>query len=198
MIRTTRLSVTALAILAMLAIAAAPAPSDPALLGVATLSNINLNDAPTTRIFVAPGEDVALKADFRIDHTQADGTVFCSGCVDILAVAFAGSPQPAGCFNRSGNVRLFHGASGSSTIPLGAAPTTPGRYDIEVRVGFQFTCADGWSNPNNGGVVADVVVLPVTKSDCKLGKWEVYTVFANQGDCVSWVATEGRNAPSNA
>lgn len=37
---------------------------------------------------------------------------------------------------------------------------------------------------------------PTTKEQCKDGGWQQYGVFANQGDCVSFVATEGRNEPA--
>ena len=35
-----------------------------------------------------------------------------------------------------------------------------------------------------------------TKADCKNGGWQNFTspAFKNQGDCVSYVATHGRNA----
>ena len=39
-----------------------------------------------------------------------------------------------------------------------------------------------------GGVSLD-------KESCKNGGWEAFGVFKNQGDCVSWFATGGRNAP---
>ena len=32
--------------------------------------------------------------------------------------------------------------------------------------------------------------------DCKQGGWRTYKVFKNQGDCVSYVVTGGRNLPS--
>lgn len=38
-------------------------------------------------------------------------------------------------------------------------------------------------------------VLPETKDDCKDGGWEGFGVFKNQGDCVSYIASDGRNAP---
>jgi hypothetical protein len=39
---------------------------------------------------------------------------------------------------------------------------------------------------------------PTTKNDCKNGGWKTFTTlaFKNQGDCVSFVATEGRNQPA--
>jgi hypothetical protein len=38
-------------------------------------------------------------------------------------------------------------------------------------------------------------ILPTSKGDCKHGGWERFGVFKNQGDCVSWVATGGKNQP---
>jgi hypothetical protein len=37
--------------------------------------------------------------------------------------------------------------------------------------------------------------LPTTTGECKHGLWAGYGVFKNQGDCVSFVATGGRNQP---
>jgi hypothetical protein len=38
--------------------------------------------------------------------------------------------------------------------------------------------------------------LPASKDQCKHGGWRTYGVFKNQGDCVSFVATKGKNQPS--
>jgi hypothetical protein len=38
-----------------------------------------------------------------------------------------------------------------------------------------------------------VTCLPTTKEECKNGGWRDFGVFKNQGDCVSFVATGGRN-----
>ena len=40
----------------------------------------------------------------------------------------------------------------------------------------------------------DAPPLPITKNECKNGGWET---FKNQGDCVSFVATGGKNPPAN-
>jgi|GEM_PF-2722146 len=48
-------------------------------------------------------------------------------------------------------------------------------------------------NPGGG----DGNPLPTTVNECKKGGWENYGgLFKNQGDCVSYVVTEGRNAPN--
>jgi hypothetical protein len=40
------------------------------------------------------------------------------------------------------------------------------------------------------------LLMPTTKEQCKNGGWETYGVFKNQGDCISYVATGGKNPPS--
>lgn len=38
--------------------------------------------------------------------------------------------------------------------------------------------------------------LPTTKEQCFNNGWQIFKVFKNQGDCVSFVATRGKNPPS--
>ena len=40
--------------------------------------------------------------------------------------------------------------------------------------------------------------LPANKEECKNGGWRNFGVFKNQGDCVSFVATGGKNPPSGS
>jgi hypothetical protein len=37
---------------------------------------------------------------------------------------------------------------------------------------------------------------PTSKDQCKNGGWRTFGVFKNQGDCVSFVATKGKNPPA--
>jgi hypothetical protein len=39
--------------------------------------------------------------------------------------------------------------------------------------------------------------LPTSKDQCKNGGWRNFGVFKNQGDCVSYVATGGKNEPGD-
>jgi hypothetical protein len=52
------------------------------------------------------------------------------------------------------------------------------------------------------GDVADPTVLPIAADQCKRNGWKRFfdqdTRFKNQGDCVSFVATVGRNLPAGA
>lgn len=54
------------------------------------------------------------------------------------------------------------------------------------------TCA----GPLVDDVVVEAVPLPTTKEQCKNGGWQVFGIFKNQGDCISFVATKGKNLPS--
>jgi hypothetical protein len=47
-------------------------------------------------------------------------------------------------------------------------------------------------------VVTDAQLLPTSKDQCKDGGWQTYGAFKDQGDCVSFVATGGKNPPSGA
>ena len=47
-------------------------------------------------------------------------------------------------------------------------------------------------------VIQSVRLLPTTKDQCKHGGWRNFGVFKNQGDCVSFVATNGRNQPAGS
>jgi hypothetical protein len=41
------------------------------------------------------------------------------------------------------------------------------------------------------------IVLPTDPAQCKNGGWRTFGgVFKNQGDCVSFVASQGKNPPS--
>jgi hypothetical protein len=45
--------------------------------------------------------------------------------------------------------------------------------------------------------IQSVRLLPTSKDQCKKGGWRTFgSVFKNEGDCVSFVATKGRNAPA--
>jgi hypothetical protein len=55
-------------------------------------------------------------------------------------------------------------------------------------------------NPNqadaDGDGQGDACEPPPTTADaCRAGRWETYGIFTNQGDCVAFVATGGKNEP---
>jgi hypothetical protein len=48
----------------------------------------------------------------------------------------------------------------------------------------------------SGTATVTFVALPTDEGQCKNGGWQTFGVFKNQGDCVSFVATGGKNPPS--
>jgi hypothetical protein len=87
---------------------------------------------------------------------------------------------------------LFEGPS-EDTIP----PVTPQTdcSTFPTGTGDRF---DVFSDPTGDIVVTDAQPLPISKDQCKNGGWRTFGVFKNQGDCVSWVATGGKNRPGGA
>ena len=84
---------------------------------------------------------------------------------------------------------------GSETVVLTVDP------DADYTVGDDdeatVTIADNdEADDDNGQEEPPVLVIPFDKSDCKKGGWTEFGVFKNQGDCVSFVATGGKNLPA--
>jgi hypothetical protein len=68
----------------------------------------------------------------------------------------------------------------------------------EEAEGFADSYLYGGSQPPVGGTQQLVATcsFPTTNNQCKNGGWRTYGVFENQGDCVSFVATKGKNPPA--
>jgi hypothetical protein len=70
---------------------------------------------------------------------------------------------------------------------------------MTVRIRFAEVDNLGFFNASVDGVAIDSIrLLPTTKEQCKHGGWRDFGVFKNQGDCVSFVATNGRNQPAGS
>jgi hypothetical protein len=52
------------------------------------------------------------------------------------------------------------------------------------------------SKPEAGAVYV-FAVFPTLQDQCKNGGWKTFGIFKNQGDCVSFVSTGGKNPPAN-
>jgi hypothetical protein len=80
--------------------------------------------------------------------------------------------------------------SNDCPAPSSLPPLTPFGSDFW---GQNFFASLG---PDPGAIaVHDAEPLPTSKDQCKSGGWRTYGVFKNQGDCVSFVATGGKNPP---
>lgn len=130
------------------------------------------------------------------------------GAQYVLTFWYAGHPY---CISNNGSgTASATAAAGSSSVAVTAGPTNA--YTL---VTLTFTGAAGSTTTISfasltgygcGGVLIDNVSveavgpppLPTTKAECKRGGWESFGVFENQGDCVSFVATNGSNPPAGA
>ena len=105
------------------------------------------------------------------------------------------------------NVTPTINANGTATYTFTAATIAAGGNQvpfptgtiqaIDVLIDVQGT-ADLSNMTVNGQVQVPAPATPKSKDDCKNGGWKNFTnpAFKNQGDCVSFVATGGKNAPN--
>jgi hypothetical protein len=116
----------------------------------------------------------------RFDVVTTTGTFFL-GCNNVIPV---------------GNTYTFNAATiaaGGNQVPV----PTGTIQAVDVLIDVQGT-ADLSNITFNGELqVPETTSAPTTKDDCKNGGWKNFTpAFKNQGDCVSFVATKGKNGPN--
>jgi hypothetical protein len=84
---------------------------------------------------------------------------------------------------------------------FGGAPPDADRFAVDL---FRSGCPAFPAPPAsdelyyvfNGDItIHDAHAVPTSKDQCKNGGWRSFSGFKNQGDCVSYVATDGRNPP---
>jgi len=112
------------------------------------------------------------------DGTQATGLEITTSGLPAFG-AVSGSVQFPSGGGISGTV--FADASGVATITFFEGP---GLYTVVITSPFSTTKS------------LEVDCLPNDVAECKDGGWRTFEVFKNQGDCVSFVATNGKNQPS--
>jgi hypothetical protein len=130
-------------------------------------------------------------------------TVTATGqaCVDPTSPAFCGGPNGTGggpsdiLLPSASWGSLIGRVNGGAPIPVGVGPTT-----ITGSGPLQFAQNDSLGNGNNTGTFQVTITFTLTSADaCKDGGWQNFAgLFKNQGDCVSFIATGGKNRPSGA
>jgi hypothetical protein len=124
------------------------------------------------------------------------------------------------CLHVSGNLAAAgYRIVSSPTQPLGSGffavaqdngPAVGGQpVDVLLHFSYPTTPPTECPDPNSfvGGqfpiplvsgdlTVTDVPALPTSSQQCSNGGWRAFGVFKNQGDCVSFVATGGKNPPA--
>lgn len=93
------------------------------------------------------------------------------------------------------------GPYSSSHIYSTAVSNASGSFNMRIYDGDLNGEVAGWYGDNSGSLSVDVYELappmPTSADQCKKNGWQTYGVFKNQGDCVSYVATGGKNLPAN-
>ena len=155
--------------------------------------------------------DATGTADVLIAGTYDDGTGLWA--IRSNGTCPGGNPLLVVYGNTAGHTDVL--TTGGGNYSFTAADLAPGQYCFAINFadGNRYTRTfevvldsdgDGVADvddhcPNDGGTVnADGCPVPTSKDDCKNGGWmDLYdsagNMFKNQGDCVSYVATQGKN-----
>jgi hypothetical protein len=128
-----------------------------------------------------------------------------SGQVAFSVFGFLQVGGPVTCLAVSGNTATLNiqdQQGGFGIVTVQVSDNQPDTFDA-VPIGRTPTdCSplapSGLGGPYSGDIViVDAPPLPTSKDQCKDGGWQTYGVFKNQGDCVSFVVTGGKNPPGN-
>ena len=112
---------------------------------------------------------------------RIEGSVTClrvSGNRAVIGITAAGTPLFVDVTDGTPDLIgvVFPGVAGPCPAP-GIQPSAPPILSGDI-------------------VVTDAQPFPTSKDECKNGGWRNFGVFKNQGDCVSFVATGGKNPPA--
>jgi hypothetical protein len=165
--------------------AQAPRQDSVSLSGIATTSSFSVSILAATS--GPTGEDPSGEVAFT-----AFGVLFLRGPVTCLAVD--GNSATLNFQDQFGGFGIttvhvtddqpdFFDAIPTGRAPTDCSPLPPTPFNEPVTTGDI--------------TVVDAPPLPTSKDECKNGGWRTYGVFKNQGDCVSFVATGGKNPPDN-
>lgn len=120
---------------------------------------------------------------------------------DVTGTKSLNGTAPAVCFQDAGNISAL---GAIPTTYQATVHTTHGDYtDHGASTVQQFfesaSTVDRFNETYASAQTQTTLIVPTSKDQCKDGGWESFGgIFKNQGDCVSFVATGGKNLPSGA
>jgi len=121
------------------------------------------------------------------------GTIDTPNPETVVLEFFANAvPVPGGDPSGYGEGAVFLGsatAAPDGTFSAVLPPVAPGTL-------ISATATDAAGNTSEFAKDIAAVTLPTATQQCKNGGWLTFGVFKNQGDCVSYVATGGKNPPA--
>ena len=151
-------------------------------------------------IFILVTASAAAAATVTVTPANGTATVGEPYCVT-ATVTGAQAPPP---FLVQFTAEPTSGSTATPTPPAEDVPT-----DSNGQAQFCFTSATpgevlitatargtGTGTRPTGTATVTFVVGPTDKDQCKNGGWQTFGIFKNQGDCVSFVATGGKNGAS--
>jgi hypothetical protein len=142
----------------------------------------------------------------EVDITSSEAGAFVNP--NFLLPAGVSDPdvQTAAVINPDGTFTFAFGAGSAQLLPATIVVYT---FDTETNthgatpvytttVTKSTACTDGSSlgGSTGGGGGGGGGALPTAKWQCLATLWKTFGVFKNQGDCVSFVATRGKNPPA--
>lgn len=172
-------------------------------LGTPKTATVTIEDNDAVTVAVAATDAVAAEGGntgtFRITRTGPTTAA--------LTVAYTMSGTAA---NGSDYALLTGSASipaGSSFVDVTLTPTDDGVVESAETAVMTLAAGAGYAigtpssatvniADNDGTTPPPAGNLPTSKDQCKNGGWMTFKVFKNQGDCVSYVATGGKNPPA--
>ena len=93
----------------------------------------------------------------------------------------------------------FLACDGGATVRSNLTATlslSAGQHEIRVRITRPWGAQGGAPIEYVDNVSLTPAGLPTSKDACKNGAWQSFPAFKNQGDCVSFVASAGKNKPA--
>jgi hypothetical protein len=124
------------------------------------------------------------------------------GHINATAFGFLPLDGPVTCLAVRGNSATINWHTGAGTITARVLDGTVDTFNADQIGRLPSDCSPaplsvlGGPLLNGDIVVVDAPALPSSKDQCKNGGWRDFGVFKNQGDCVSFVATGGKNPPA--
>lgn len=172
-------------------------PSNPADLDDFATASFSVDDAPQsvnkrgTRIAACPATLAGMPAGshvrmFAVNVGQSNASdAGLAGYLDNVRVTVDGDTTVYDFEPDADGDGIADGSDNCSDVP------NPDQADLDGD-GIGDACD---SDNDNDGI--DDTPPPVSKNDCKKDGWRSFNnpTFRNQGDCVSFVATDGRNGP---
>lgn len=120
-------------------------------------------------------------------------------CYDVTRQGYTSWEDDTNGVNPAGVGTLSTDGAGDGSLTVHFTGIAPGTYMLKfyAREGIGGGSIE-FQAPGPFSQTLDLTfsALPFSKDQCKDGGWQTFGVFKNQGDCVSYVATDGNNPPN--